>query len=1041
MDVDVSPDGKTLAFDLLGDLYTIPINGGKATQLTRGIALNVQPKWSPDGTKLAYLSDTSGACHVNVIDLKRTFHKVLGPDDKDLQFDHDSAIVWAPDGNGVFFEDAAYSLVGDKMTKDRDAGQPIGFSRDGRMVYSLESRRLRYTRQITLYSYDRELKSRRSMSPAINRVYWGVLSPDARWWCYYSDSNNNRCLLVMDLLKKETRVLVPRMLVQDPRYFYVGPFTHFCFSPDSKNIYIGYTGKIHRIGVESGLDAIIPFSADVKADLGSLNYNTYKISDSAEQLKYIRSANASPDGKHLVFSALSKIYVMDLPHGKPRLLVDQPINQFQPVYSRDGQWIAYVSWSDSAGGHLWRIPAAGGTPEQVTRLAGGYLYPAWSPDGTWIAVVKAEPNFHNGSNIQFETGKLEHISLKEGAEQIIADSVPVLNGLAFSTDGRVIYTPRQRSAWSQPELVSKILDKDEVNVIAEGAGNVSFDTQKSASPDGRYVVYSSAEDLFLVPLNKMEKPAVLLQESQGIRPIRFATGIDPCWEQNGKVLAWTYGNRYYRLDPDKIVSQTEKVNNSQQQEPKKGPNNYNFVSAFVEPDETITIELPAPKYYAHGVVALKNVRIITMQGNKVIERGTVLIKGRRILAVGPVSTIGIPSGATAIDLRGATVMPGLIDLHYHAFVASSIIPQQYWVMQAALAYGTTTIRDPSQHLVSYGYAEMLNAGLMTGPRLYTVGEPVVFSHGILQLDSLEDARHVVQKRGQMGSLVVKNYLVSSPRLQREWLAIACQQTGLNMTNEGQGDPILDLTMMKDGSTGIEHCPQWQDVYKDVLTLFAKSGTWLTPTFQLKAGPELENGKLYLNYQYWRHADQKLRHFSFSDPKQRPGFSNSESIEVITRDVPLDEGRKNSLVVASGILGRVRHLGGRVTLGSHGNGGGTGPQSELWALQMGGLTNMEALQAGTIMGAEALGLQKDLGSLEVGKIADLIVLNKNPLEDIHNSREIRYVMKDGILYDGNNLDEIWPEKKKCPDWRQPVDRQVIPPPPSPVAPPVVVSARD
>jgi len=377
-----------------------------------------------------------------------------------------------------------------------------------------------------------------------------------------------------------------------------------------------------------------------------------------------------------------------------------------------------------------------------------------------------------------------------------------------------------------------------------------------------------------------------------------------------------------------------------------------------------------------------------------------------------------------VDLSGATIMPGLVDLHFHTFTTSPTIPEQYWSLQAALAYGTTTIRDPSQHLFSYGYAEALDAGLMTGPRMYTVGEPAIMQFGLLNIDSLEEARRLVNKRKEMGSIVVKNYLTGDQRLHLQWLQLACREAGLNLTNEGNSDPLGDIAIMKDGNPGIEHNPEWKDVYKDVLTFFAKSGTWLTPTLSMRASAPEADAIPYSNYQYWRHPDKKLKRFSFSDPNQLVSFNSQVPIEAITDSVPVSEVNKASLFYTTSIDARIRHLGGRVTMGSHGNDGGIGPHNELWALQMGGLTNMEALQAGTIMAAEALGLQKDLGSIEPGKIADLVILNKNPLDDIHNSREIRYVMKDGILYDGETLDEIWPEKKKCRLWKVPKDPAIM-----------------
>jgi len=356
-------------------------------------------------------------------------------------------------------------------------------------------------------------------------------------------------------------------------------------------------------------------------------------------------------------------------------------------------------------------------------------------------------------------------------------------------------------------------------------------------------------------------------------------------------------------------------------------------------------------------------------------------------------------------------MPGLVDLHLHMCVPPDIFPQQSWMYLINLAYGVTTARDPSSNFGSFGYAELLQSGQMLGPRLYTVGRPIRLTDGVMKFDDIADARAVLHKRAEFGGTEIKQYLLPT-RLQRQWLLLACREKGQNMTNEGAHNLILELGQLKDGSSGVEHNPVWSDAYRDLILFYAKSGTYFTPTLQVTAESE---AKEYFNYKYWHHPSEKFTRFYYDDHTMHGTVNGVESFDWVTNNKPKDTSEA-SFIYSATIDAQIRKAGGKVTLGSHGNDEGIGPHNELWALQMGGLSNMQALQAATIMGAKALGIQKDVGSIEAGRIADLIILNKNPLDNIHNSREIKYVMKDGILYDGNTLDEIWPVFKKCPEWK-------------------------
>jgi hypothetical protein len=231
MNVDISPDGKPLLFDLLGDIYTVPAEGGQTTQLTRGIALNARPVWSPDGKKIAYYSDRSGSFHLNVMDATGAHNSVLGHPDEEMSFGADP--IWTPDANYIAVDGMIYGLAGGKVASGANIRRLIRFSANGRVV-GIDSGRL--------WIYDQTTAMKTSISDEL-KAQTGVLSPDAHWWCYITDSNANQCLIAENLVTRQSRMLIASLIKKDPRYNPFMPSPHYSFSPDSRCIYVGYGAR------------------------------------------------------------------------------------------------------------------------------------------------------------------------------------------------------------------------------------------------------------------------------------------------------------------------------------------------------------------------------------------------------------------------------------------------------------------------------------------------------------------------------------------------------------------------------------------------------------------------------------------------------------------------------------------------------------------------------------------------------------------------------------------------------------------------------
>lgn len=1024
--LDVSPDGKTIVFELAGELYTLPMAGGKASPLSTGLAFDSQPRYSPDGSHVAFLSDRDGADNLWVMKADGSGARQITKE-KQASF---ASPEWTEDGHGVVvsrnvpglrtFELWVYDIRGGSgiqvtKAKPRPETPPaeqhnaLGatVSSDGRYFY-YATKRGGFAYNVTFPLWQVARKDRRTgdediLTQAAGSAFRPALSPDGRWMVYGTRFNTQTGLRLRDLNTGEDRWLkYPVQRDDQESRFTRDLLPGFAFTPDSKEVIAAYEGRIHRISLAAGTDQVIPFQASVALDLGPLLDFPARIDQGPVRARLIQGASVSPDGARVAFSAFGKLHTAPVIGGVPKRVTSQGAFEYLPAWSGDGKTLIYVTWAGE-GGQVMKVTSDGGSaPIAVTRAPAFYRDPVFSPRGDLIVALRAP--WQSRQEIETEWGGSEPAGLELVTISVATGEVKsILQARGF---GRPHFGPEADRVYvnSRDGLFSVRFDGTDRRVHFKVVGKTPAPDPAPASevrlsPDGRHLLAAVSTQLFVMPTPPASGEAATINVSSPSVPVTKMTdiGVDEfSFAQSGKTVVWTVGASLFRKDlsaitfgaPEPGEKKADDASPPKPAEAKRAEEGA-LVTDFV---------VEAPRATPSGTIVLRGARVITMSAERkdeVLDAADVVIEANRIKSVGPKGSAVVPAGARVIDVSGKTIIPGLIDVHAHwTEVRRRVLDLEAWPFAANLAYGVTTGRDVQTATNDvFAYQDMIDAGLMVGSRAFNTG-PGVF--GNTDFQSAEAAKSVVEKYAKYYKTnTLKSYTVGN-RKQRQWMVEASRQHRVMPTTEGSLDLKLDFTHAIDGFSGNEHSLPIVPLYKDMVEVFAKSGITYTPTLLVAYGGPWAENHFYATTEVWN--DPKLRRFVptavlESKAKRRPWFAEDEHVF------------KKLATEAAKIV----RAGGRVGIGGHGQLQGIQVHWEMWALQSGGLTPMETLRAATLHGAEAIGYAQDLGSVEAGKLADLVILDKNPLEDIRNTASVRLVMKNGELFDGDTLDRIAPEK--------------------------------
>jgi Tol biopolymer transport system component/imidazolonepropionase-like amidohydrolase len=957
MAASASPDGQSIAIDLLGGIWILPIRGGEAKRITPELLEARQPAWSPDGRSIAFQGYDDGAWHIYVIGAEEGEAKAI----TNGVFD-DREPAWSSDGSHIAFSSDRFGGITTIWTVTVSTGEVRRMStRDGWMPIWLPG--------------DRELMF--VSSDAANAAPGREPSPGL--WAVAADGHERP--IVTDVPAEGVPVagawnrsgehlayIAGGALYVDNRRLVDGA-DFFPFKPQwlsSNELLYTANGQIWRAstgtaGARGGASVarrgtastrIVPFAAKV-----SLQRSSYTIAHrplepaDPQKLAGISGPVVAPDGSGIAFTAMGDLWL--LPSGQqPIQLTNDPAMDIDPAWSPDSTRIAFAS---DRGGKmdLWVRDLGNNSLSRLTDERGSVSGPAWSPDGNHIAFlidhrVLAVLDLRHDAH-RFAFGTPSHGEL--GRPTWSSDSFSIAVGALLP------YSNRYREGLNQILLYSSNSTAISSSVIfpEHSAGNRQ-DTGPVWSPDGFHMAFTSEGKLWVVPVDERGGATAPPLPIAGDQP------ESPSWESDSRHIVYQTPRGLRRILADGGVS------------------------------DSIPVELtwrngatPERIVIHAGHVLDTTLEAMRGQTDIVIESGVIrgLEAHRDELHTGAV-----------VDASNEFVIPGLVDIHAHLDDGYGENFGRVW-----LAYGITSLRIPSINpYAGLEQREAFDAGRRAGPRVFLAGDPFdgvrLYYPGGISVTSDEQMDRELDRAATLGVDFFKTYVRLPDRLQKRVIEFA--HAGNKPVTSHELFPAVAY-----GIDGIEHLSGTSrrgyssklsatgHAYQDVIDLIAKSGVTLTPTIGIMgAFAARESGDKTLLF------DPRLSLFPLSLVAQLTDMSAAVRDPARDRAIAPYEATLKAVVAGGGTL----LAGTDSPIVPY----GLGLHVELESYVHAGLTPFQALQTATVNAAQALGVANEIGSVEPGKLADLTFLGSDPLMDIRNTRDVKRVMRGGRLFTVNEL---------------------------------------